>query len=258
VAPGDPEQNRDPKWTYLDGIARLPRLLSRGAEVRTGVRIGRLARRPDGSSGYQLQDSQGRPVGEADMVLVAIPAPQAAELISRSELEASERATLGAELGKAAYNPCLSVVLGYDWRLAERPYYALVSSDKEHDIAWLAFEQAKGPARVPPTRSVLIVQMAPLYSRTHYEDPAATIVPAVAAMTSALLGEDLLTPSWSDLERWRYALPTRLVDPAALRDIGPHIFFAGDYLRGARVHLAIESGLAAAARIAAHGAPMGR
>jgi predicted NAD/FAD-dependent oxidoreductase len=254
IAAGDPAQNQQPKWTYLDGLSRLSRLLAHGIEVRRGTRVSRLARRPGGATGYQLQDWQGRPIGEAEMVLVAIPAPQAAELVGRSDLPAAAREAIGAELGRAAYNSCLSVVLAYDRRPMERPYYALVNSDKEHDIAWVAFEHDKGPSRVPAGRSVVIVQMSPLYSKTNYEEPATAVVPAVAAQASALLGEDLRSPAWSDLERWRYALPTRLADAAALQDVAPQLFFAGDYLSGPRVHLAMESGLAAAARIAASGA----
>ncbi|GAC1431804.1 MAG: FAD-dependent oxidoreductase [Chloroflexota bacterium] len=252
IAPGDADQNSAPKWTYLDGVSRLSRHLAQGIEVRTGVRVGRLASRAGG--GYQLQDDQGRVLGDADMVLVAIPAPRAAELIRRSELQDTAIQALTAALAQATYSQSLSVALGYDRRLPQQPYYALVNGDKQHDIAWLAFEHDKGPARVPPSQSVVIVQMSALYSHSHYEEPAAIVVPAVAAMASALLGEDLRTPAWSDLERWRYALPTRLADPAALDGVAPHLFFAGDYLRGARIHLAIESGLAAAARIVARGA----
>jgi len=256
ITPGDAAQNQQSKWTYLDGNARLARHLGRGTEVRTGARVGRLGRRPGGSSGYQVQDTQGRPLGEADMVLIAVPAAQAAELVARSDLDDGARATLVDRLAAASYDRVLSIVLGYEWRLKERPYYALVNSDKGHDISWLAFEHDKGPARVPATRSVVIVQMGALYSTANYEEPAASVVPRVAALASALLEDDLRTPAWSDLQRWRYALPRTLVDPTGVQEVAPHLFFAGDYLAGPRVHLAMESGRTAAARIAARGAPV--
>ncbi len=258
ILPGDEEQNRAPKWTYLDGLVRLSRHLSRGVEVRTEARIGRLAKRPDGRAGYQLHSTQGRPVGEADMVLLAIPAPQAAELINRSDIDGPARTSLSTALAGATYNPCLSLALGYDRPPTDLPYYALVNSDKQHDISWIAFEHLKGADRVPSSQTLLIVQMGPRYSRVHYEEPATTVAPAVAAMVSSILGEDFATPAWSDLERWRYALPDRLIDMQSVQNVAPHLFLAGDYLRGPRIHLAMESGLAAGARIAAHSAPTTR
>ena len=73
---------------------------------------------------------------------------------------------------------------------------------------------------------------------------------AVTIWLCCLLQEELPRPAWSDVHKWQYALPDSGCDSERLHaDDG--LFFAGDYLAGqGRLHLALESGWAAADRIA--------
>jgi renalase len=153
------------------------------------------------------------------------------------------------ELSRATYRRCISLALAYDRRI-ERPFYALVNTDRAHPISWLAFEHDKGPARCPPGHSLLIAQMAPGWSARHWEAPDTELERLAAELSGALLGEDLRAPLWSDVRRWPYALPDSGADFAALNASGGGLFFAGDYTAGlGRVHLAIESGWRAAEAI---------
>ncbi|MCZ7575328.1 MAG: FAD-dependent oxidoreductase [Ardenticatenaceae bacterium] len=128
-------------------------------------------------------------------------------------------------------------------------FYALVNTDREHPINWLAFEEDK-PDRIPPGQSLLIVQMAPEWSVAHYNLGLDDLLPSVTALAGELLGSDLSAPAWADLQPWRYALPNTLADAAAVAQGQPAgLFVTGDALAGGRVHLALESGLAAATEI---------
>ncbi|MEO7908339.1 MAG: FAD-dependent oxidoreductase, partial [Roseiflexaceae bacterium] len=117
-------------------------------------------------------------------------------------------------------------------------------------ISWLALEHAKAPERCPPGHSLLIAQMAARWSLDHWETPADQLERLVADHVGALLGEDARAPLWSDVQRWRYALPDSGADFDALNAPGSGLFFAGDYTSGqGRLHLAIESGWHAAREI---------
>jgi len=270
IAEGDPALNAEPKWTYGDGLIRLAERLGDGLDVRLGTRIGSLRRttddrrpttddRPSGRFSitrspahpltrsphhghWLLVDAGGQQVGEADMVLLTPPAPQAAAIVAASAIEPQARAALLAELARATYRRCISVALAYDRRI-ERPFYALLNVDRAHPIAWLAIEHAKGPERCPPGHSLLIAQMGARWSLEHWETPAEQLGHPVADLVGALLGEDLRAPLWHDVARWPYALPDTGAGFVALNGADTSLFFAGDYTAGlGRIHLAIESG----------------
>jgi renalase len=248
VAPGDPEQNQEPKWTYADGLNWLGKLLGAGRSVYRERRIARLEHTPEYT--YQLWDADGDVVAEADAVLLTPPAPQSAEIIAASALDAALRDALVAELAHASYRRCLSFTLAYDQPVT-RPFYALVNTDRRHPISWLALEHDKGAERCPPGHALLTAQMAPQWSVEHWDDAPEQAASAVAAMLGALLGERLPLPLWFDRQGWRYALPDSAADFDTLNSTNSGLYFAGDYTAGqGRVHLAIEQGWRVAERIA--------
>jgi len=252
ISPGDPRENAEPKWTYTDGLARLASELAAGLDVRREAHVERLAA---GSSGDSILYSHaGAELGRADTVLLTPPAPQTMALLARSQLPLDRLDSLHAELGRVRYRRCLSVTLGYPQLPREQPFYALVNTDRQHPISWLAYEHLK-PGRDMAGQGVLIAQMAPAWSSDHWEDDLPTLAAATAELVSTLLGEDLRQPAWCDRQGWRYALPDGGCDVDRLHaDDG--LFFAGDYVAGqGRVHLAIESGWKAAERMAAYATP---
>jgi renalase len=200
---------------------------------------------------WVLADTQGQPIGEADVVLLTPPGPQTAEIIGASELPNDQRASIVAELGRVVYRRCLSFALAYP-RLIARPFYALVNIDRSHPISWLALEHDKGAQRCPPGHSLLIAQMAPQWSVDHWDILDEQIGPVVAGLIGDLLSEDLDEPLWCDRHGWRYALPDGAASIQALDAPELGLFFAGDYTAGqGRVHIAIEQGWSAAERILA-------
>lgn len=246
IAPGDPEQNDGDKWSYADGLTRLAKELAVGLDIRRELRVERIATRPAG--GYRLLGQNDIELAQAELLLLTPPAPQIVDVLARSELRETRRETLIAELNRATYRRCLSVTLGYQRQPRERPFYALVNIDRLHPISWLAYEHRK-PGRAVDEQGVLIAQMAPGWSTEHWEDEQDALATTVADLITELLDEDIGQPHWSDRQGWRYALPDGAADAERLHtDDG--LFFAGDYLAGqGRLHLAIESGWSAAARI---------
>ncbi len=248
IREGDPRQNAVPRWSYRSGLITLPLLMAAGLEVRTGCPITRLAYTP---AGWQLFDRSGWPLPGADRLLITTPAPEARRLIAASQLPGESQAQILAHLHQVHYRPLIS--LAFAWRhpvLPPTPWYALVNIDKAHPISWLAREEEKAPERVPGAGTLLIVQMAPDYSRQHWETPDPQLGRAVLLLASTLLATSLPEPDFSDVTRWPYALPATTADAEALnqltRPLG--LIFAGDAFAGGRAHLALEQGLQAARR----------
>lgn len=247
IAEGDPAQNSEPKWTYSDGITRIAKELAQGLDIRLQTRVRRIGH---ANGSYILFDQQDAIVGVADAVLFTPPAPQTHDLIAASALPNAAQEIVLAELARVSYRPCLSVTLGYPSQLQPHPFYALVNSDRQHPISWLAYEHLK-PGRSSGDQHVVIAQMAPEWSANHWDDALPQLTEQVAALASTLLDEDLRAPQWSDRQGWRYALPDGRADFETLNTAIQGLFFAGDYTAGqGRVHLAIEQGWRVAERIA--------
>ncbi len=254
VSPGDPDFNAEPKWVWPRGNNALAKHMAAGLNIHFESTIASLRRAGDG---YEVVDDAGVAAGPFAAVLLTAPAPQTAAILAASDLDPAARDELLAALAPVRYRACISIALAYPTRPAP-PWYALVNIDRRHPIAWLACEHAK-PGRAPDGQGLLLAQMAPAWSEAHWDElPKGTYgqdkgLPAGAAEAHAgvvtLLGEDPGAPLWADVHRWRYALCDAPCGQAALEGRAG-LYVAGDLERGqGRVHLAIESGWAAAERI---------
>jgi predicted NAD/FAD-dependent oxidoreductase len=142
-------------------------------------------------------------------------------------------------------------VLGYCPCPQQRPYYALVNTDKAHPISWLAWEHEKAPERVPADTGLLIAQMAPQYSQDRWQTLDPDIVQDVARLIANLIDEPLPTPIFSNITRWPHALPAAKADADALNKLTLPIglTFCGDAFVGGRIYLALEHGMAVARQL---------
>lgn len=245
IQKGDPQQNADPKWTYRGGLIDLAHLMAGHLMIRLATGIGHGEQT---NNGWQLYDTTGNSVGTFERLLITIPAPQAVELIQFSQMATELQNNITAHLQKVRYNPLLSVMLGYCPTPKTRPYYALVNTDKAHPISWLAWEHEKSPARTPANTGLLIAQMAPHYSRDHWQKSDAEIIHDVARKVTTLIKENLPQPVFTNIQRWPYALPSEKASADALNALTiPYgLAFCGDAFVGGRVHLALEHGIAVA------------
>jgi len=247
VAPG--RESEGPKWTWETGLTQLAkRLFARtDATVHRETRVESLART---GSGWTLTDADARRFGEFDGVLLTPPAPQTAELLAATDWADDRRTALQSAAAGVPYRSIVTAVLHYPFEL-DREWYGLVNVDDDHDVGWLSREACKA-GHVPDGEELLVVQMAPDWSQEQYDTPASQQAGVAAERAAALLGDDRLRdPGWTDTQGWRYALPDEAVPASpveAAREAGLHV--AGDWVAGqARVHAAVESGLAAADRI---------
>jgi renalase len=246
IQEGDPQQNATPRWTYRHGLTTLAERMAAGLSIHFNVCIGHVEQM---STGWALFDIAGQHAGNFEQLLITIPAPQALELLQMSQLERSLRDNIVTALAVARYNPLISVMLGYQPTPMQRPYYALVNTDKAHPISWLAWEHEKAPERVPPGSGLLIAQMAPQYSREHWKQPdEQALIRDVTQLVAGLIDEPLPTPIFTDIQYWLHALPSTKADAQTLnaQTLPYGLAFCGDAFVGGRVHLALEHGVTVA------------
>ena len=244
IAPG--RDSSEPKWTWETGLTQLAkRLFARtDATIHRETRIDSLART---ESGWTLTDTDAGRYGAFEDVLLTPPAPQTADLLADAHWEDSRRDELQSAAADVHYRSVVTAVLHYPFEL-DREWYALVNTDDAHEVGWLSREGCKD-GHVPDGEELLVVQMAPDWSRAQYDTAASEQTQLATEHAAGLLDDDrLLEPDWTDTQGWRYALPDEAVDSEpveAAREAGLHV--AGDWVAGeARVHAAVESGLAAA------------
>ena len=241
------------KWTWKAGITQLAkRLFGRtDAELRKQTRVDALRETADG---WTVSDTDGSMHGPFDAVVLTPPAPQTAELLRATEPvdDENDLAAATEAVDQVPYRTIRSLMLHYPFEI-DRPYYALVNDDHDHDIGWLARESCK-PGHVPAGEALLVVQMAPDWSTANYDVPLDDAAPIVAEKTARLLDDNRLTePDWVDDQGWRYALPDAGVDSEAIAPLEAHgIYVAGDWVVGeGRAHEALWCGVDVAERLAA-------
>jgi renalase len=238
IGPG--EESDRPALTYTEGITQFSkRVLSRAdVTLDTETRIETIAR--DGEC--WRTESEDR-LYEFDVLVMTPPAPQTAALLAEAEWDHPLRNDLACEIEAVPYRTILSVILHYPFEI-DQPYYALVNTDKNHEIGWLSREECKA-GHVPDGESLLVVQMAPDWSIERYGESEEAIAEAAAELAADLLEEPRLSsPDWTDIQRWRHALPDGGADSSTIeRGEEQSLFFAGDWVAGeGRVAAAFETG----------------
>jgi len=242
------------KWTYRAGLTQVAKRLFAETEatVHRRTRVESVAR-DDSDDEWFLTDADGETRGPFDVLLLNPPAPQTAELLATAgtDWDTQARADLEAAARDVEYRRIWTALLHYPFEL-ERPYYALVNTDKDHEIGWVAREECKA-GHVPDGESLLVVQANHEWSVEHYDDPAEANVAELAGLTADLVGDDRLTePDWTDHQGWRYALPEDGVRAGAVDAAAAHdCYVLGDWVAGeGRLHAALRNGLDTGERIA--------
>ncbi|SFB91928.1 hypothetical protein SAMN05444422_10330 [Halobiforma haloterrestris] len=249
VSPG--RESDEHKWTYRRGLTQIAkRLFARtDADVHRRTRVERISR---DCGVWRLEDADGEIWGPFDRLLLNPPAPQTADLVRSAGWEADDlRETLVDAIEAVPYRAVWTGVFHYPFEL-EAPYYALINTDKEHEVGWIAREECK-PGHVPDGESLLVVQAGHEWSRERYDEPPERNLAELADAAADLLEDDRLTePDWTDHQGWRYALPEGSATTGPLRSAEREgLYCLGDWVTGeGRIHAALRSGLEVAERIA--------
>ena len=184
--------------------------------MRLGVRLAALR---DAGGAFELGDEQGNTHGAVDGVVLTAPAPQAADLLDRSP-GGGARAALVRTL---AYAPAVMVLAGVPGA-GEGP---AVERPAEGPLAEVRREAVKGRAGDP---APVVARLGPEASAALLDASDARVLEEALPALAALLGAE---PAWSQVKRWRYAVPEGRLDADEVNPPGVRIVVAGDTVTGA-------------------------
>lgn len=228
------DSSGETRWVGVPGMNAMARHLARDVDMRSGLQIDYLQR---SEVGWRLHGPDATDLGGFDVVILAVPAPQAASLL------AGAVPALSHAVEAAALDPCWTVMAG----LAEplpAPFDA--AAVEIGPLAWIARDGAK-PGRNGGDAWVL--QASPDWSAQHLEDDRADVAEALWHGLGEVVGHVLPTPVHLAAHRWRHARVAKPAGTACLFDPGAGIGACGDWCLDARIEAAFLSGAAMAGRV---------
>ena len=181
----------------------------------------------------------GDNTGPFDAVLLAIPAEQAAALLSLHDFAMARVALM------AKSQPCWTSMLVFDRPLADLPPVLRTRGT----IGWAARNNAK-PGRAGP--EAWVVQASPEWSLAHIEATPDEVSAALCAALAMAVDQPIPKPVLAVSHRWRYAMAAGTGD-GALWNADIHLGACGDWLLGPRIECAWLSGRMLAERIGRSG-----
>lgn len=237
--------NRSPRYTAPAGMSAIAKFLTPGLDIILNQRVININLTPENTWLLTLETNEQL---TAKAIVVAIPAPQAEDLLAPLG-----KSLLGAEflasLHSAKFNPCISVMAGYSPDLQPLPNWKALTFHDHADLAWIGFDSSK---RIQAEQPHFVVQSSASLAQQHLETQDLQSVGNYILQKAAenLAIPWLKNPQWMQVHRWRYAFPRTPLDVTCLSAKTPlHLVSCGDWCGGNLVEGAMVSGLAAAVEI---------
>lgn len=223
------------RYVGVPGMNAIAKHLSRSLEVTTRTRVGRLTRQADR---WLLHDDANRELGAFDAVVLALPAPQAADLLTALPV-------LARQARACQLSPCWAVMVAFETPLG-LPFDGAFIHDSP--LGWIARNNSK-PGR--PERECWVLHASPEWSAAHLEASGETVGTQLLAALREAVGIGGLRPVHVATHRWRYALPVEPLSVGCLWEEATRVAVCGDWCQDNRIEGAFLSGLEAADRILA-------
>lgn len=227
------EKSSTDRYVGCPGMNAIGKHLARGLDIRTQVQVASL--RSDNGI-WHLFDAADTEVAQADLVLVAAPAPQAAVLLEAVG-DLAERA---ASVPVAA---CWALMAGFGSSLPIGYDGAFV---QDSPLSWIARNHSK-PGRDEDSET-WVLHASPEWSAAHLERSPDHVRSMLLDGFRRATGVTV-EPEIARVHLWRYALPTQPLEQRCLFDAHRMIGACGDWCGGPRVEGAFLSGAALAGRV---------
>ncbi len=218
-----------PRWTGTDGMSAVPKFLAKNLTVKTSQRVVRLEQK----NGWTAHTESGDQFS-AKALIIAIPAPQALDLLKNSGLDLPETF---AALRQIEYYPCLAILARLD-RASALPAPGGLALEN-HEIAWMADNFQKGISPEP----TVTIHASPAFSQEHLDGDLQAAGTKLLELAKPQLGDAKVLDF--QVHRWRYSLPyRRYPEPFFKAETAFPLLFGGDGFGMGNVEGAFLSGLA--------------
>ena len=214
----------DDTWVGVPGMNAIVKQMAQGQAVNWGHHVTGIVHK---HRKWQLI-SEGGETGPFDAVVLAIPAEQAAAILSLHDFAMARVALM------ARSQPCWTSMFVFGKPLTGLP----AAIRNTGDIAWAARNSAK-PGR--PAPEAWVVQASAAWSSARVESSQEQISELLLAALAEVAGFAIPEPIAAASHRWRYALSAGTGDGALWNpELGLGV--CGDWLLGPRVECAWLSG----------------
>lgn len=265
------------------GLTLAAKHLGQGLEILRGQRVVEIALTPT-SQGQSRDASPPRwqlalePLESesalprqsltARAIVLAIPAPQAAELL-RPLAQQGIATDIWEQVCRVEYHPCMAAIATYaeefSLQAAQLPWGGL-QFPAGHALDWISLEQSKlevappnlnEPPFTSPRKPIVVVQSQANYAQQHLETSNLQAIGTdLLERAGAAIAPWLARPQLLQVHRWRYAFVARPLSERYLLSLQPQpLICCGDWCGGDRIEQALQSGEAAAGALATHVAP---
>ena len=219
------------RWVGVPGMNELVRAMGERLDVRHGVRaVG--VRRADGA--WFVRGDNGTEIGPFGTLVAALPGPQATELLGSAAPELTRR-TEAVRLC-----PCWAVMAAFDGAVGA-PFDAARIED-EGVLGWVARDSSK-PGRARDGIDRWVLHAAPTWSARELERDPDWVARALLGAFGDLVG-GVPDPLGARAHRWRYALASGPLGTPFVYDDSRRLGLCGDWMLGARIEAAYDSGTA--------------
>lgn len=222
------------RFVGVPDMKSICRHLLSGIEVQYAYRVQSIQRQADQWLLHGDQQSQGTGF---DRVIVALPAPQAAEVVA--SVADLREALIGWD-----YRACWSVMATLSAPLSTDWNAAFINSGS---IRWLARNGTK-PQRSPLPES-LVIHATFDWTESHLDLSPAEVAQQLLTEAASAVGLPPLSATQLSAHRWLYAIPEHSAPQAALVNCDRSVIACGDWAGGPRIEGAFLSGMAAAGRV---------
>ncbi|PSN11705.1 FAD-dependent oxidoreductase, partial [filamentous cyanobacterium CCP5] len=160
-----PQASGPPLFIAPTGMTAIAKHLGKDLEIQRQTRAIALTLTPDHQWQVTVESADAQPVGPARSVVLAIPAPQAADLLQQTETAIDWQPRLRA----VRYEPCLSIMAGFAPQSRVGPDSNgqgwMVWGDGNSEIAWAGLDSAK-PGRSGKT---IVLQSSAAFASRYLE-----------------------------------------------------------------------------------------
>jgi len=217
-----------PRFVGTPGMNHLLKHLQRDLDVRFETRV----------AGIGPADAPEVAGERFDIVVVAVPAPQAVDLLPEA---------LAEPLSRVVVAPTWTVMV----ELAHEPPFDFVCAAVEGSPVGVLSREHTKPGRLPD-RLAWSVHATPSWSAEHLELEREAVVPQLLDALREAVGLEDAHVVDATAHRWRYARVVEPVGAESLLSEDGRIGVCGDALCGGGVEEALLSGMAMAGRILGH------
>ena len=232
--------NRD-RYFAPAGMTTITKSLATTLDVRCRCRVTQMSY-PSSPPMWHLSLEQSHDYLTARAVVLAIPAPQALNLLEETSSEILD------VLRSVEFDPCITAIARYPQhqQLGQfAPHWQAVKMNDDQ-LAWVILDSRKRAESQPLLVLHSTAQFAQKYLDTDDLHPAAEPLLRQAAQ---LLLPWIDQPEWVQVHRWRYAFPRHPLADSCLSSADLPLVCCGDWCGGNLVESALESGRAAAQAI---------